>query len=586
MVTPVQIPLQEIETSESNSEDNPSGQSSVNPAAAATSSLVESIILSSVSGESIPQGSIEDLIDNEDIGGGGGVICISDSERPDPADYLIPITYINGSWQTRIEAQTEGMHISEIRNGEPVRVLYNSGRGISAEGLLNRRYTTSPLNPLCRSLFEILRAFFSHPENERRRYTLIFFGDGGIFIQQVLDHSPYAERVDCIGIAPTTYVVGHQNVYHFRVTGDVLTLRDRYGYSHANNVRTLGYSSGAESISTPGLRCPSYQYVLGMQDPSQLNAGHETTDPAVAMALIQIGSDMNVFAESEYLYNTRTTHEAIVNASPSTLPDTVLTGIFLIPSIVALMQDVFVRSILFPEDQYFYWVSHTGYLLNLLQRFTLLLTNPRSLRFGWRRFRLIARTLTCPILLISAAESMNYMQRMQRPIPLLQAIYIGGSVMSGTWVFLAFGNTFLTHLRLRAQRFGLRVMNDPEYMHRGDGRSIVLRVADAGRRRVAEALPNMLAGVVAGIGAGVLNACSISSPLSTGQRAAYLNATGQASNRTEIFDPEILRDPAVAWRTGDWFGLSATISLILGIIVICTTIGVMVNSVRLNRHRR
>lgn len=154
--------------------------------------------------------------------------------------------------------------------------------------------------------------------------------------------------------------------------------------------------------------------------------------------------------------------------------------------------------------------------------------------------------------------------------------------MSGTWVVLAIGNTFLTRMRASVQRLGLRLMRDPE-QERGGNERRAIRVADAARRGIATALPTMCAGVVAGLGAGLLNGCSIPSALN---RPINATAHNLPENRTWVFDGDILRDPSRSWVSGDWFGLSATISFLLGLIVICTSIGVIVASVRRNRHRR
>ncbi|BAE81213.1 conserved hypothetical protein [Chlamydia felis Fe/C-56] len=583
MVTPVRIPTHNLTNENQENDISEEGGNNVDTVAI----RVEQAIVHFNSSTDPTLGSEIHLVGNDGMYGHSGgnniseFLCIADTNTQEPADYQVSTTYINGSWQTETESQLEGMHISGLR-GEPVRVLYNSGSGLTTSGFLDRRNSVSPTHPLCVALLEVLNSFFSHSENASSRHTIIFYGDGGAYVQQALDYCRFSNRVDCIGIAPTIYVVGHPSVHHFRVTGDLTTLLDRYGYNHSN-VSTLGYSAGAEGLILPGLRDPSYQYVLGIRNLFQLNGG-PITDPAVAMSLIQMGSDMRDFTQREAEYNnTDNPHEALVNPHPSTCPDILLSGIFLIPSVVAIMQDVFVRSMLPVEDRNFYWITHIGYTAGLVQRLVLMFTNRREVRFGHRRARLLARSLTAPMLLISAAESINYAQRLQRPVPILQAIYFGGAVMSGTWVVLAIGNTCLTRFRARAQRLGLRLMGEHEQAEDGNGERRVVRVADAARRGVAEALPVMCAGVVAGLGAGILNGCSIPSALNN-----PINATANnlPENRTWIFDGDILRNPSRSWVSGDWFAVSATVSLILGFIVICVSIGVMVASVRRNQYRR
>ncbi|MEF9497446.1 DUF687 family protein [Chlamydia sp. 04-14] len=185
-------------------------------------------------------------------------VSVFDDNIEMPAAHHIDVTYINGSSQTLMEAQLESLYISEVRN-TAVRMLYNSGSEDWCSRL-SRRPVFSRSSPLCQALLDSLQHFFSHPGNRHRRHTIIFYGDGGAAVQQVLDNSPYADNIFVIGIAPTVYVRG-DNVRHFRVSGDVTTLFDRDGFTQTN-VTTVPYSSGTEGLFFPSIRCPSYLWAL------------------------------------------------------------------------------------------------------------------------------------------------------------------------------------------------------------------------------------------------------------------------------------------------------------------------------------
>ncbi|SGW45515.1 transmembrane protein [Chlamydia abortus] len=55
-------------------------------------------------------------------------VSIFDPNAEIPRAHEVCVTYVNGSAQTLLEAQGESLYLSEVR-GEPVRLLYNSGRG-------------------------------------------------------------------------------------------------------------------------------------------------------------------------------------------------------------------------------------------------------------------------------------------------------------------------------------------------------------------------------------------------------------------------------------------------------------------------
>ncbi|WP_348662901.1 DUF687 family protein [Chlamydia vaughanii] len=186
-------------------------------------------------------------------------VCLFEEDAPIPETHEVATTYVNGSNQTLPEAQCEGLYLSEVRGG-PVRMIYNPGGGGCSR--ISRRPHFSHDHPLCQALLDYLHTFFTHPTNEGRRHTIIFYGDGGAVVQAVLEHSPYVDLIDVVGIAPTVYVTTG-NTRHFRVSGDMTTLFDRTGFSQTN-VTTLPYSSGAEGVFFPSIRCPSYQWALRM----------------------------------------------------------------------------------------------------------------------------------------------------------------------------------------------------------------------------------------------------------------------------------------------------------------------------------
>ncbi len=363
-------------------------------------------------------------------------VSIFDPDAEIPRAHEVGVTYINGSAQTLLEAQQESLYLSEVR-GEPVRMFYNSGWGGWSSRLLRRPVVTGS-SSICQAVIESLEHFFSNSANENRNHIIIFYGDGGAIVEEVLRHTQYGDRIRVIGIAPTIYVTG-SNTNHFRLPGDFTTLFDWEGFTRSN-VTTLNYSSGAEGLFLPGIRCPSYLWALRL---TQYPSSHESTSESMfqhasnQVSLVEIGHGHGAFERLiELLQLGETSSEAEFNFAPRSRTDIVLSSIFSIFRVSGLTQEYIVVSVTDSPDVYVSYVIIIGYSMNLLRYFLLLFTNRRSVRDSYRSLRLMAHGLVPLVFLVTVLDNVNCLRRFGNPNPILQAIFVVASTLSGSVIFM------------------------------------------------------------------------------------------------------------------------------------------------------
>lgn len=500
-------------------------------------------------------------------------VSIFDPNAETPRAHEVCVTYVNGSAQTLLEAQSESLYLSEVR-GEPVRLLYNSGRGGLYSRLLRRPSVTSS-SPICQALLDSLEHFFSHSDNENKHHIIIFYGDGGAIVEEVLRHTPYGERVKVIGIAPTVYVTG-SNAAHFRVSGDVTTLFDWSGFTRSE-VTTLAYSSGAEGLFFPSVRCPSFIWALrmGQHAPScELSSENTPQQASNEISLVEIGRGPGAFERlAELLRLGDTSAEAEFNFSPTSRTDILLSSIFCIFRVSGLLQEYIIVSVTYPPDVYVSYIIIFGYTVNLLRYFLLLLTNRRALRDMCRSLRIFAHGLTPLIFLITVLDNLNCVRRYGNPFPILRAVFIVASTLSGSVIFMDVLRHCGRGLRGRIQTSILRGLTGSSQ----ESRTIV-RSVDGGRIGAVQAIMGVAHGIFLSITVGILNNIVIQIPSTLGRNnTTDANDTGLYSN--------YLHNASLAWQTGDVLAVSQTISLFICLIVFIANIIVMVNLVRGNRRR-
>ncbi|AFS28263.1 DUF687 domain-containing protein [Chlamydia psittaci] len=502
-------------------------------------------------------------------------VSIFDPNAEIPRAHEVCVTYVNGSFQTLLEAQHESLYLSEVR-GEPVRLLYNSGwGGGGGRSRLLRRPVVSCSSPLCQALIESLKYFFSHPDNQHRHHTIIFYGDGGAIVNEVLRHVPYGDRVRVIGIAPTTYVTG-SNAAHFRVSGDMTTLLDSAGFARSN-VTTLAYSSGAEGLFLPSLRCPSYVWALRLAHHS--SSGESSSESMLPLAsnqisLVEIGHGQGAFERlSELLQLGETSSEVEFNFTPQSRSDILLSSIFCIFRVCGLLQEYIIVSVTYAPDVYVSYVIIFGYTLNLLRYFLLLLTNRRSVRDAYRSLRLIAHGLTPLIFLVTIVDNLNCVRRYGNPFPILQAIFVVASTLSGSVIFMELLRNCFRGLRGRIQTTILqRLTGAPQESQ------VVVRSVDGNRIGAVQAIMGVAHGIFLSTVVGILNSIVMQVPSTLGRsNTTDANDTGLYSNH--------LHNASLAWQTGDVLAVSQTISLFMCLIVFIANIIVLVGLVSNNRRR-
>ncbi|AZU10814.1 DUF687 domain-containing protein [Chlamydia psittaci] len=502
-------------------------------------------------------------------------VSIFDPNAEIPRAHEVCVTYVNGSAQTLVEAQGESLYLSEVR-GEPVRLLYNSGWGGGGVcSRLLRRPVVSCSSPLCQALLECLKHFFSHPNNQHRHHTIIFYGDGGAIVDEVLRHTPYGERVKVIGIAPTTYVTGG-NAAHFRVSGDVTTLFDSAGFARSN-VTTLAYSSGAEGLFFPSVRCPSYIWALRLSHHSSSGeSSSESMSPLAShqISLVEIGHGQGAFDRlSELLRLGDTSAEAEFNFAPRSSSDILLSSIFCIFRVCGLLQEYIIISVTYAPDVYVSYVIIFGYTLNLLRYFLLLLTNPHAVRHTYRLLRLMAHALTPLIFLITVLDNLNCIRRYGNPFPILRAVFVVASTLSGSVIFMELLRNCFRGLRGRIQTTILqRLTGAPQESQ------VVVRSVDGGRIGAVQAIMGVAHGIFLSIAVGILNSIVMQVPSTLGRS----NTTD--ANDTGLYSTH-LHNASLAWQTGDVLAVSQTISLFICLIVFIANIYVLVGLVSSNRRR-
>ncbi|WP_041462285.1 DUF687 domain-containing protein [Chlamydia caviae] len=492
-------------------------------------------------------------------------VSIFDNNREIPAAYDVDVTYINGSGQTLAEAQLESLYISEVRN-VPVRMLYNLGSG-DWYSRLSRRPSFSRSSPLCQALLDSLHHFFSRPGNQHRNHVIIFYGDGGAVVQQVLDRTPYVDRIRVIGIAPTVYVIGN-NVHHFRVAGDITTLLDHDGFTQAN-VTTVSYASGAEGVFFPSVRCPSYLWALRLIGPPPFEIEAERT--ANQIALVEIGHGSGAFERlSELLRLGDTSAEAEFNFAPTAATDVVLSSIFSIFRISGLLQEYIILSVTYHPDVEVSYVIVCGYSLNLLRYFLLLFTNRRSIRDSYRSIRLAAHGIAPLIFLVTLLDNINCVRRYGRSPAILQAVFVVASTLSGSVVFMEIFRHCLRGLRGRIQSSILQRLTGSSEESRG-----VVRSTEGGRIGSVQMMIGSAHGIFLAVTIGILNSIIINLPSVLGRSS--ITDTGVYSNQ--------LHNASLAWQTGDVLVVSQTVSLFICMIVLVANIMILVGLVSRNRRQ-
>ncbi|SYX09175.1 Protein of unknown function (DUF687) [Chlamydia poikilotherma] len=492
-------------------------------------------------------------------------VSLFDNNREMPPAYDIDVTYINGSGQTLPEAQLESLYISEVRN-VAVRLLYNSGSE-SFCSRLSRRPIFSLSNPLCRALSDSLNHFFSHPGNRHRRHIIIFYGDGGGVVQQVLDQTPYADRICVIGIAPTVYVRGN-DAHHFRVSGDLTTLFDCDGFTQTN-VTTVPYSSGTEGLFFPTIRCPSYLSALCLTATPPPPTEVERNSNQIS--LVEIGRGGGAFERlSELLRAGDTSAEAEFNFAPTAATDVVLSSIFSIFRINGLLQEIIILSVLPSPDVEVSYVIVCGYSMNLVRYLFLLFTNYRSARDMFRGARLAAHGLTPVIFLVTLLDNINYLRRYGRSPSILTAIFVLASTLSGSVLFMELLRNCWRGLRGRIQQPILRRLTGSSEESR-----VIIRSQEGNRISSVQMMIGTVHGIFLACIIGVLNGVTINLPSTLGRNST--TDTGVYSNQ--------LHNASVAWRTGDVLAVSQTVSLFICMIVLAVNIMIMVNLVRRNQRR-
>ncbi|EPP28710.1 hypothetical protein CP082626L3_0974 [Chlamydia psittaci 08-2626_L3] len=501
-------------------------------------------------------------------------ISIFNEDANVPRAHEVCITYINGSAQTLLEAQQESLYLSEVR-GEPVRMLYNSGRGGGGLSRLLRRPSVTSSSPICQALLDSLEHFFSHPVNQHKYHIIIFYGDGGAVVEEVLRNTQYRDRIKVIGIAPTVYVTG-SHVSHFRLSGDFTTLFDWSGFTRSE-VTTLTYSSGAEGLFCPGVRCPSYLWALRL---GQYGSSYELSSESIPqhasneISLVEIGHGPGAFERLAGLLQLgETSSEVEFNFAPTSRADIILSSIFSIFRVNGLLQEYIIVSVTYVPDIYVSYIIIFGYSLNLLRYFLLLLTNRRALRDMYRSLRLFAHGLAPLVFLITIVDNINCIRRYGNPFPILRAVFIVASTLSGSVIFMEILRNCCRGLRGRIQTSILRRLTGSSQ----ESRTIV-RSAEGNRIGAVQMIMGVAHGIFLSTAVGILNSIVMQVPSTLGRNSTTdANDTGLYSN--------YLHNASLAWQTGDVLAVSQTISLFICLIVFIANIIVMVNLVRENRHR-
>lgn len=491
-------------------------------------------------------------------------VCLFDTHSSLPPAHEVSTTYVNGSYQTLLEAQTEGLYLSEIR-GEPVRLIYHPGQRGS-------RFCGRPVydvqDPLCQTILDCLHYFFSHAQNQGRRHTIIFFGDAGGLVQAVLDNSPYASQVDVVGIAPTIYIRGH-HATHFRVRGDLSTLLDREGFV-SSDVTTLPYSSGAEGVFFPGLRCPTYRYALCFTGGRASEPSQEETAPCSghSIAMVTMG-DGNAFTRlNQMLAAGDTSAESEYNYYPTSVHESLMAGVFSLFRVSGLLQEYLVIPTGSYPNLYVSYCIISGYTVDLFGHFLLFFTNRRSLRDRFRGVRLLARARTPFVFLITATDCLNCLRRVGSSPAILPPLFVTAATLSGAVVFMDVMGSCLVRLRGRIQNLALAGLGGRQEHH------AVVRREDASRAGAVQSLISGMHLAFMCLGIGVLSQICIQVASSIGR---------SDSEDTGVFSRH-LHNTSYVWRSGDIYGMSQAVHFFLTMIILVINIVTMVRLVR--RYRR
>ncbi|SPN73518.1 Protein of unknown function (DUF687) [Chlamydia serpentis] len=503
------------------------------------------------------------------------VLCVAGEEDSDVSDSSVNILYVNGSWQTQLEAVNEALHISEVRGGPHVRLFYNDGSGMSCGPWTNPCCRSLPLisHPLCQAILGLWEQFFSYPGNQGKNFLVFFFGDGGAYLQSALDHSPYASRILIVGISPTIFIQGNYAVHNYRVAGDFFSSFDVRG-TQAENTTTLPYSSGLEGYFCPSIRCPSFTQALRWGEQCLIssrveNSGGEgsssgapLTTPQNVAVVIDPNDSHAMERLGQWLEQGPPAADFEMNPYPQSCTAVCLSSLFAVSRVLGLTQEYLLASVhegLDLQICYSLILMHTACAIRY---FFLLFTNYPCLRERCRIARVIAQACFLPSMLVLVFDYFNLLRRLWMPYPILRAVFISASTMTGSIIFIELTRLWGRSLRGRVQQFIYR-------------RTTGVRLPE-GRVRVVNR--NAL-----GFALGFLYTAwgSIYFPLSI----IVLNNIGLQiprvlvrSNVSAVYDLEN-KTPQQNWQSGDVLAVGQTMNLVLTAFIFCLNIWFFIKSV-------
>ncbi|WP_204524844.1 DUF687 family protein, partial [Candidatus Chlamydia corallus] len=512
------------------------------------------------------------------------VVCIAGDNNDDTTfeDSLVSTVYINGSWQTQQEAISEAMHISGLRN-EAVRLMYNNGSGMFWLPCL-RRTSPGSDHPLCHGLSTVVEQFFSHPQNQDRDILIIFYGDGGSYIQRMLESTQYSDRIMILGISPSVFIQGDYRVQNYRVSGDYVSSFDSLG-AYAVNTSTLPYSSGLEGVFCPSVRCPTFNWALRFGERCLLrervrNAGDEGAGSVSSPMLPPQGSSSNMAVVinpsdsramerlAAWLDEGPTSADREINPYPQNCPDIALAALFAISRISGLLQEWVLASVHYNLDLQICYSLILMHTTCAVRYFFLLITNYPQLRERVRAGRIFAQALYVPSVLVLVFDYFNLLRRLWMPFPILQGVFVSASTVVGSLIFMECLRWSGRPLRNRIQQFAYR---------QATGNTLPV-----GRVRVIEMEAIAFA---LGFAYSVYNIYFPLSIMVLNQVGLQVPRLLTRSNVSSVYDLQN-KTAQQNWQTGDVLAVSLTMNFIITSFVLFVNIWFLLRSVLHHCRRR
>ncbi|WP_051149445.1 DUF687 family protein [Chlamydia ibidis] len=517
-------------------------------------------------------------------------ICIADTNCKEPPSSQVSVTYVNGSWQTLLEAQLEALYLSEVRK-EPIRLVYNSGVAPLRSCLCSRKLEVEVNHPACIAILEHLNHFFSDTSNAGRQHTIIFYSDGGAIVQKVLDQTPYASRVQVCGISPRVYVRGGgKNVQHYRVFGDMLSLLDYSGFL-TTNVTTLPYSSSCEGLYSPSLRCPNYKWAIS--GIAETGCSRTTSHFNHTLSVVELGEGRDVLGKViAILERGDTSAEQEINPVSQTRIDLISNLIFSVFRILDLSQLFFSLSVVDPRDKQVLFLLLTTYSLGVCQQLFILFTNVMGRRERYRTARLVAHSLSPFITVVILVDLANcyrnlFTNLLTHSHPLLTGLFFSASGLGGSILGLDIFKYFLPKLRHRVQRAILSSAGGGELATR----RLVLR--DRERRMGVQELIGAIHSIFFFSMYTALNGIGIQLPR---EITGHCNVT-DVSNTTDHCNPNNatwgsslvsnqVHNATLAWQNGDVLVITQMINLFVVAVIMMINVAIVIRLIRRIRQGR